>query len=129
MRCFYLRLQGIFFDVNTDGERGQLGFFTTFAIYAERETEVRPTLERRLTARLAGNGVAIRRRGLRRSICWIEQYSEYTEPPETMPEGFTFFPLRVAELFGTVSDMLRYRSGRHWRSIRLPDSPDTQAIA
>lgn len=123
MKCFYLRLQGVFFDVGIEGESENLGFFTTFAIFAENENVVRNKLERELAARLFNNGVKVRSDGLLRSTCWIEAFNEYQEPPAVMPDGFSFYRWRAVDLPGMLLSMVRYRWGRSWRSVRLLDVP------
>ncbi|HJU38003.1 MAG TPA: hypothetical protein VJ724_00420 [Tahibacter sp.] len=119
MRCFHLRLQGVFFDVQIEGKSENLGFFTTFAIFAANENAVRAVLERELATRLSDNGVNARNAGLLRSACWIEAYDEYREPPADMPDGFSFYRWRWADLPGMLLSMVRYRGRSHWRSVRL----------
>ena len=119
MKCFYLRLQGVFFDVEIESESENLGFFTTFAIFSENENLVRQILERELASRFSRNGVKVRRDGFLRSTCWIEEFNAYQEPPEVMPDGFSFFRWRFVDLPGMMFSMMRYNWGSSWRSVRL----------
>lgn len=117
MKCFFIRIEGIFFSIDVDGESTSVGFFSTFAIDADDDHAVREKLISDLRVRLAKNGVKPNNSGALKSFCWIDEYGEYSTPPDVRPDGFSFFRWRVTDLPRFMYLKARLRWKRSWRVL------------